>query len=151
MEREELLIDLKCKEVHEKQLQLDRKQLEDRIRQRLKTKLELEEQLNEIELRRLQRKEEEDVFRSEQLRLLAEKDRLDVLTKEKQRIKKQEHYRIVREMLTARENARNAEIFEIVKEHSELIALEKRRFVLTICVHLCLNLFNYIILNGFFF
>lgn len=128
-----MLIDLKCKEVHEKELVLDRKKLEDKIRQRLKTRLELEEQLKDIEMRRLERKEEEEQFRTEQLKLLADEDRLEMLTKEKQRIKKQEHHRIVREMLTAREHARNAEIFDVVKEHNELIALEKRRFV--ICIY----------------
>lgn len=129
MEREELLIELKCKELHEKQLVLDRKQLEDRIRQRLKTKLELEHQLKDIEIKRLQQKEQEDQFRIEQLKMLAEQDRLELLTKEKQRIKKQEHHRLVREMLTAREDARNVEIFELLQEHSELMALERRRFL----------------------
>lgn len=129
MEREELLIELKCKELHEKQLVLDRKQLEDRIRQRLKTKLELEHQLKDIEIKRLQQKEREDQFRIEQLKMLAEQDRLELLTKEKQRIKKQEHHRLVREMLTAREDARNVEIFELLQEHSELMALERRRFL----------------------
>lgn len=129
LEREELLIDIKCKEFHEKQLALDRKKLEDRIRQRLRTRLELEEQLKDIEMRRLQRKDEEERFRIEQLRLLAEQDRLEILTKEKQRIKKQEHHRLVREMLIAREDARNAEIFDIERENNELIALEKRRLV----------------------
>lgn len=129
MEREALLIDLKCKEVHEKQLLLDRKELEARIRLRLKAKLELENQFAEIEMRRLQTKQNDEQFRIEQLQLLAEQDRLDMLTKEKQRIKKQEHYRRVREILTAREDARHAEVFDLVREQNELMALEKRRFV----------------------
>lgn len=124
-----MLIDLKCKEVHEKQLLRDRKELEARIRQQMKAKSELENQLAEIEMRRLQSKQEDEKFRLEQLRLLAEQDRLETLTKEKQRIKKQEHYRRVREILTAREDARHAEIFDIVREQNELMALEKRRFV----------------------
>lgn len=157
MEREELLIELKCKELHEKQLVLDRKQLEDRIRQRLKTKLELEHQLKDIEIKRLQQQEKEDQFRIEQLKMLAEQDRLEMLTKEKQRIKKQEHHRLVREMLTAREDARNVEIFELLQEHSELMALERRRlisnyililyiflliFLCFLCVFQTRNLFN---------
>lgn len=129
MEREALLIDLKCKEVHEKQLMRDRKELEAKIRQELKAKLELENQLAEIEMRRLQSKQEDERFRLEQLQLLAERDRIDTLTKEKQRIKKQEHYRRVREILTAREDARHAEVFDLVREQNELMALEKRRFV----------------------
>lgn len=129
MEREELLIELKCKELHEKQLILDRKQLEDRIRQRLKTKFELDHQLKDIEMKRLQKKEEEEQFRVEQLKLLAEQDRIEMLTKERQRVKKQEHHRLVRQMLTAREEARNAEIFELVQEHNEFMAIEKRRLV----------------------
>lgn len=129
MEREALLIDLKCKEVHEKQLLRDRKELEARIRQQMKAKLELENQLAEIEMHRLQSKQEDEQFRSEQLQLLAEQDRLDMLTKEKQRIKKQEHHRRVREILTAREDARHAEIFDLVREQNEWMALEKRRFV----------------------
>lgn len=129
MEHEALLIDLKCKEVHEKQLLLDRKELEAKIRQRLKAKLELENQLADIEMRRLQSKQQDEQFRIEQLRLLAEQDRLELLTKEKQRIKKQEHHRRVRELLTAREDARHAEVFDLVREQNELMALEKRRFV----------------------
>lgn len=129
MEREQLLIELKCKEVHEKQLMLDRKQLEDQIRKRLKTKLELQTQLKEIEMRRLQRKQEEEQFRDEQLNLLAEQDRLEMLTKERQRVKKQEHYRRVREMLTAREESRSSQIFDLIQEHNELMALERRRYV----------------------
>lgn len=113
--------------MHEKQLLRDRKELEDRIRQRLKTKFELENQLADIEMRQFQRKHEDEKFRIEQLRLLAEQDRLDMLTKEKQRIKKQEHHRRVREILTAREDARHAEVFELVREQNELMALEKRR------------------------
>lgn len=111
---------------------IDRKKLEDGIRQRLKTRLELEEQLKDIGMRKLQRKEEDERFRIEQLKLLAEQDRLEILTKEKQRVKKLEHQRLVREMLTAREDARNAEIFDLVKEHNASMALEKRRFVLNI-------------------
>lgn len=111
---------------------IDRKKLEDGIRQRLKTRLELEEQLKDIGMRKLQRKEEDERFRIEQLKLLAEQDRLEILTKEKQRVKKLEHQRLVREMLTAREDARNAEIFDLVKEHNASMALEKRRFVFNI-------------------
>lgn len=127
MEREALLIDLKCKEVHEKQLLRDRKELEARIRQQMKAKSELENQLTEIEMRRLQSKQDDEQFRLEQLRLMAEKDQLEILTKEKQRIKKQEHHRRVREILTAREDARHAEVFDLMREQSELMALEKRR------------------------
>lgn len=140
LEREELLIELKCKEVHEKQLLIDRKQLEDRIRQRLKTKFELENQLKEIEMKQLQRKEEDDQFRAKQLELLAERDRLEQLTKERQRVKKQEHYKLVRDMLTAREAARNAEIFDLIQEQNELLALERRRFERTLHNFKCLIL-----------
>lgn len=80
-------------------------------------------------MRRLQRKQDDEQFRIRQLQLFAEQDRLDMLTKEKQQIKKQEHYRRVREILTAREDARHAEVFDLVREQNELIALEKRRFV----------------------
>lgn len=80
-------------------------------------------------MRRLERKQDEDHFRLQQLELLAEQDRLELLTKERQRIKKQEHFKLVREMLTAREVARNAQVFDLVQEHNELIALERRRFV----------------------
>lgn len=150
MEREDLLIDLKCREVHEKQLLLDRKELEERIRQQLKTKLELENQLKEIQMERLQRKEEEDQFRTVQLELLAEQDRLEILTKEKQRAKKHEHYRLVREMLAAREAARNAQLFDLVREHNELIVLEKRRFVqilLAVLMCFCNNIMAFLIVQ----
>lgn len=113
--------------MHEKQLLRDRKELEARIRQQMKAKSELENQLTEIEMRRLQSKQDDEQFRLEQLRLLAEKDQLEILTKEKQRIKKQEHHRRVREILTAREDARHAEVFDLMREQSELMALEKRR------------------------
>lgn len=119
--------------MHEKQLVLDRKELEDRIRQRLKTKSELEDQLADIQMRVLQRKQEDEQFRIRQLQLLAEEDQLEMLTKQKQQIKKQEHYRRVREILTAREDARNAEVFDLLREQNELLALEKRRFVQDKC------------------
>lgn len=121
---------------------MDRKQLEDRIRQRMKTKMELEIQLKEIEMRRLQRQQDEERFRTKQLEMLAEQDRLELLTKERQRLKKQEHFKLVREMLTAREATRNAEIFDLVQEHSDLMALEKRRFVLNFLEFFFLRLFK---------
>lgn len=127
LEREELMIEIKSKELEEKQMLHDRKQLEDNIRQRMHAKFELDKQIRDLEMKRLQLKDTNEQFRLHQLELLADQDRLEMLTKERQKIKKQEHYRIVREMLAEREAARNAEIVELLQEQSEIIALEKRR------------------------
>lgn len=118
---------MKSKELDEQQNALDRQKLEENIRQRLHAKLALEEQLRDIEMRRMQRKADEDKFRLDQLQLLAEQDRIELLTREKQWIKKQEHQKRVRQLLAERETARNAQIIELIQEHNELIALEKRR------------------------
>lgn len=115
--------------MHEKQLELDRKKLEDRIRHQLKGKFELECQLKDMEKEKLLEKSKEEQFRTEQLQILAEKDHLDMLTKERQRVKKQEHYHVVREMLKAKEADRAAHIARLVEEENEIIALEKRRYI----------------------
>lgn len=127
LEREDLLIEIKSKELQEKQIIFDRQQLAEKIRQRMRTKFELEKQIQDLEMRRMQRKDEEEQFRCSQLKLLAEQDRLDMLTKERQRVKKHEHHRIVRELLADRERARSAEVVELIQEQNEIIAMEKRR------------------------
>lgn len=127
MEHEELLIELKAHELEEKQIFLDRAKLEEEIRQRLNVKLGLEEQMHGIELRRMQRANEEEEFRLEQKRLLAEQDRLDLLTREAQRNKKLEHQQQMRALLEKRETSRKAQIAQLIREHDELMALEKRR------------------------
>lgn len=127
MQREELLIELKARELEEKQISLDRKQLEDSIRKQIYAKMALEEQIRDLEMRRLQRKQEEEQFRIEQLKLFAEEDRLELLTREKQRIKKQEHHQRLRELLAKRKAAREAEIIDLIQERNEIIAMEKRR------------------------
>lgn len=127
MEHEELLIELKAHELEEKQIFLDRAKLEEEIRRRLNVKLGLEEQMHGIELRRMQRANEEEEFRLEQKRLLAEQDRLDLLTREAQRNKKLEHQQQMRALLEKRETSRKAQIAQLIREHDELMALEKRR------------------------
>lgn len=127
MEHEELLIELKAHELEEKQIFLDRAKLEEEIRRRLNVKLGLEEQMHGIELRRMQRANEEEEFRLEQKRLLAEQDRLDLLTREAQRNKKLEHQQQMRALLDKRETSRKAQIAQLIREHDELMALEKRR------------------------
>lgn len=108
----------------------DRKQLEESIRKSLHHKLQLEDQIRDLEVRRRQHEKEDEEFRIQQLQLLAEQDRIEQLTAEKKRLKKQEHRRAVREMIEERETARNAEIFELVQQHNDYLAIEKRRLVL---------------------
>lgn len=127
LERQELLIEINSKEIQEKQIIRDRQQLVEKIRQRIRTKFELEKQIEDLEMRRMQRKDEEEKFRLDQLNLLAEQDRLEMLTKERQRVKRHEHHRIVRELLADRERARSAEVVELIQEQNEIIAMEKRR------------------------
>lgn len=127
MEHEELLIELKAYELEEKQISLDRKKLEEDIRRRLSAKLGLEEQMHDMELRRTQRAIEEEEFRLEQQRLLAEQDRLALLTREAQRSKKLEHQQQMRVLMEKREASRKAQIAQLIQEHDELMALEKRR------------------------
>lgn len=127
LEREDLMIEIKSNELQEKQIILDRQQLAEKIRQRMRTKLELEKQVQDLERRRMQRKDEEEQFKLSQLKLLAEQDRLEMLTKERQRVKRHEHHRIVKELLADRERARGAEVVELIQEQNEIIAMEKRR------------------------
>lgn len=127
LEREEVLIELKSKELRDKQISMDRQQLEESIRRQLQNKLHLEEQIRDLEIRQRQREEEEAEFRRHQLQLLAEQDRIELMTIERKRIKKQEHHRAVREMMSEREAARNAEIVDLVQQHKDSLALERRR------------------------
>lgn len=121
------MIDLKCKEIQEKQDMLDRVELENRIRRRIITKMHLETQRRDNQLRKLQQEDDDKIFREEQLRLLAERDRLELLSNERQRAKRIEHQRAVRQLMADREAQRYSEVFEIIQEHQDHLAQEKRR------------------------
>lgn len=125
------MIDLKCKEIQDRQDVLDRVELENRIRRRIVTKMYLETQKHDNQLRKLQQDDDDRLFREEQMRLLAERDRLNLLSNERQRLKRIEHQRAVRQLIADREAQRHSEVFKIVQEHQDYLARERRRFALT--------------------
>lgn len=129
MERQELLVDLQCEELRDKQRIRDRAELEQKIRSNLLARMQLDEQMYDIELRKLQQQDDDKQYRLEQLRILADNDQLELLSNEKKRLKKLEHHRSVRQMLEEREAKRNLEIFDMMKEHENCIEQERRRFV----------------------
>lgn len=129
-EHDELMIDLKCKEIQDKQDILDRIELENKIRRRIMTKMHLENQRRDNQLRLLRQQDDDKHFRDEQLRLLAERDRLELLSNERQRVKRIEHQRAVRQLMADRDAQRYNEVFQIIQEHQNYLAQEKRR-----CVH----------------
>lgn len=126
------MIDLKCKEMQDKQDVLDRVELENRIRRRIITRMHLETQTQDNNLRKLQQENDDRIFREEQMRLLAEQDRLELLSNERQRLKRIEHQRTVRQLIADREAQRCSEVFRVIQEHQDYLAQEKRRFVHTI-------------------
>lgn len=113
--------------MQEKQESNDRRDLERKIRMRLKTRLELEEQRRENEMRNIQKRDDDEKFRTEQLRLLAERDRIEMLANEKKRQKQMEHYKIVRELMEQRKFERDCELLKLIEENEKEIQLEKRR------------------------
>lgn len=123
------MIDLKCKEIQDKQDALDRVELENRIRRRIITRMHLETQTNDNALRKLQQENDDRIFRDEQMRMLAEQDRLELLSNERQRLKRIEHQRTVRQLIADREAQRCSDVFKVIQEHQDYLALEKRRFV----------------------
>lgn len=129
------MIVLKCKEIQDKQEILDRVELENRIRRRMITKMHLESQRQDNQLRKLQQEEDDRVFREKQMRLLAERDRLELLSNERQRLKKIEHQRAVRQLMADREARRSTEVFKMIQEHQGYLAQEKRRLARASGVH----------------
>lgn len=101
--------------------------MERRIRLRLKTRLEIEQQRRENELRKLAKKDEDERFRNEQLQFLAERDRLEILTNEKKRQKQVEHFKLVRELMEQRKSDRDAKLLELIEENEQEIRLEEKR------------------------
>ena len=113
--------------MQEKQEQIDRKTLEEKLRLRIENRMQLENQLQENRIRKLQQQDEDDLFRVEQMKLLAEQDKLELLSNEKRRLKIMEHHRAVRELIAERKAKRQCEIMELIKSHEKDARSERRR------------------------
>lgn len=125
--REELLLNLKYEEIQEQMNQREREDLEQKIRLRLQTRLDLEMQKHQILLRRTQEEDDMKHFRVREMERLAEQDKLELLTNEKKRLKLAEHHRAVRELIEERKRKREAERLAVAQTHEEDALFEKRR------------------------
>lgn len=107
--------------------QREREDLEQKIRLRLQTRLDLEMQRHEILLRRTQEEDDSKHFRVREMERLAEQDKLELLTNEKRRQKLAEHHRAVRELIEERKRNREADRLAVAQTHEEDAVFEKRR------------------------
>lgn len=118
---------MKSSEIEEQLDRREREELEQNIRRRLQTRLDLDQQKREIAIRRTEEEDDLKQYRVEQMRLLAEQDKLELLTKEKQRVKLAEHNRAVRQLMEERKNQRDSEYLTMMQLYEADSAMEKRR------------------------
>ena len=90
---------LEIEEDNQKAEQNERNDLEKKFRDRLQTRLLLEQQKEQNIRQQMDEREMDRIFRANQMEILAERDRIDQLTSEKKRQKLMEHHRQVREIL----------------------------------------------------
>lgn len=109
-EREELLIDLKIEEVRELDEQKLRHEMEIELRRRIETRLVLDQQRQDNQVRFMHEQEEDHLFFLETMKVLAEKDKLDQLSNERRRQKMMDHRREIQELLEQRKNSRVEEV-----------------------------------------
>lgn len=122
-----MLINLKFAEIEEQLDKREREELEANIRRQLRTRLDLDQQKQEMAVRKVKEQDDMKEYRAEQLRLLAEQDKLELLTKEKRRVKLAEHNRAVRQLMEERKTQRDAEMLQVVQSHEADAEWEKRR------------------------
>lgn len=116
-QREELMVELNMKELAEREEVRWRKKLEEQLRRRVQTRLELEKQREFLWMRQQQEKEEDRLFKEEQLRMLADSDRLELMSNEMKRRKQVEHRKSVEELLERRRQQRIQEMAEAKSRH----------------------------------
>ncbi|XP_063697301.1 meiosis-specific nuclear structural protein 1-like [Culicoides brevitarsis] len=122
--RERLLQELYEIEKDEQEVLRFRKELEEKIRIRIETRLALDMQRANNQLKKDSEAAEERAFMEDQMRHLAEKDRLDQLSNENRRRKQMEHRQAVRDLIEKRRAERVQKMTEMVKEQ-EMHEMEK--------------------------
>lgn len=101
-----------------------RKELEEKIRLRIETRLSLDMQRANNQLKKDNEAAEERAFMEDQMKHLAEKDKLEQLSNENRRRKQLEHRQAVRDLIDIRRAERVQKMSEMVKEQ-ELMQHEK--------------------------
>lgn len=122
--RERLLQELYEIEKDEQEVLRFRKELEEKIRIRIETRLALDMQRANNQLKKDTEAAEERAFMEDQMKHLAEKDKLDQLSNENRRRKQMEHRQAVRELIEIRRAKRVQKMSDMVKEQ-ELDLQEK--------------------------
>lgn len=84
--------------------------MEIELRRRIETRLMLDQQRQDNQVRLMHEQEEDRLFFLETMKVLAEKDKLDQLSNERRRQKMMEHRREIQELLEQRKNSRVEEV-----------------------------------------
>lgn len=84
--------------------------MEVELRRRIETRLMLDQQRQDNQVRFMHEQEEDRLFFLETMKVLAEKDKLDQLSNERRRQKMMEHRKEIQELLEQRKNNRVEEV-----------------------------------------
>lgn len=101
---------MKIEEVRELDEQKLRYEMEIELRRRIETRLMLDQQRQDNQVRFMHEQEEDHLFFLETMKVLAEKDKLDQLSNERRRQKMMDHRREIQELLEQRKNNRVEEV-----------------------------------------
>lgn len=101
---------MKIEEVRELDEQKLRHEMEIELRRRIETRLMLDQQRQDNQVRFMHEQEEDRLFFLETMKVLAEKDKLDQLSNERRRQKMMDHRREIQELLEQRKNNRVEEV-----------------------------------------
>lgn len=101
--------------------------MEIELRRRIETRLMLDQQRQDNQVRFMHEQEEDRLFFLETMKVLAEKDKLDQLSTEKRRQKMMEHRRAIQELLEQRKNNRVEEVAGKLRDRKMDEKEEQRR------------------------
>lgn len=101
--------------------------MEIELRRRIETRLMLDQQRQDNQVRFMHEQEEDRLFFLETMKVLAEKDKLDQLSNEKKRQKMMEHRRAIQELLEQRKNNRVEEVAGKLRDRKMDEKEEQRR------------------------
>lgn len=119
-------------EKDEREAERFRKELEEKIRNRIEARLALDMQVANNQLKKDYEAAEERAFMEDQIRIFAERDKLDQLSNEKRRRKQLEHKQAIRELMETRRIERAQKMVEMIKETEAEIAEDQRRYIFEI-------------------
>lgn len=106
-----------------------RKELEEKIRLRIETRLSLDMQRANNQLKKDNEAAQERAFMDDQMKHLAEKDKLEQLSNENRRRKQLEHRQAVRDLIDIRRAERVQKMSEMVKEQELMQHEKEHRYV----------------------